>query len=188
MLFEIKRWITGSVLFTLECGSLKLCVEAAVEAGANLDGANLRGANLDGANLRGANLDGANLRGANLRGANLDGANLRGANLDGANLRGANLDGANLRGANLDGAKLIGKRPILQIGPLGSRCDYLVSYITDAGIKVQAGCFFGSLAEFAQKVKDTHGENEYGREYAAAIVMIDAHAAIWTPAKIEEAA
>jgi uncharacterized protein YjbI with pentapeptide repeats len=153
MLFEIKRWITGSVLFTLECGSLKLCVEAAVEAGANLDGANLRGANLDGANLRGANLD-----------------------------------GANLRGANLDGAKLIGKRPILQIGPLGSRCDYLVSYITDAGIKVQAGCFFGSLAEFAQKVKDTHGENEYGREYAAAIVMIDAHAAIWTPAKIEEAA
>ena len=35
---------------------------------------------------------------------------------------GAYLDGANLDGANLTGANLVGNRPILQIGPIGSRC------------------------------------------------------------------
>ena len=59
MKFEIKNRWTGSVIFSLETESLKLCVEAAVKSGANL-----RGANLDGANLGGANLDGANLGGA----------------------------------------------------------------------------------------------------------------------------
>ena len=86
MKIEIKHRSNSSVLFSIEIGSLKLAVEAAVKAGANLDGANLYGANLDGANLYGANLDGANLYGANLYGANLYGANLTRANLDGANL------------------------------------------------------------------------------------------------------
>ncbi len=106
MKFEIKHRFNGSVLFSLECESLKACVVAAVGEGANLRGANLRGANLRVANLRDANLEGANLRGANLRGANLTGANLRVANLEGANLRGANLTGAYLEGANLEGANL----------------------------------------------------------------------------------
>ena len=120
--------------------------------------------------------DGANLDGANLAGANLDGAYLAGANLAGANLA-----GANLAGANLDGANLAGNRPILQIGPIGSRCAYLVSYITDAGIKVRAGCFFGSIEEFEAACAKTHGDNDHGKEYAAAVAMIRAHAAIWTP-------
>ena len=63
-LFEIKNRFTGSVIFSLECASMKICVEAAFSAGANLRGANLVGAYLRGANLRGANLDGANLVGA----------------------------------------------------------------------------------------------------------------------------
>lgn len=49
MKFEIKHRFSGSVLFSLECGSLKLCVEAAVKGGADLRGANLRGADLGGA-------------------------------------------------------------------------------------------------------------------------------------------
>ncbi len=102
---------TGAVLFELECASLKLCVEAAINSGVDLRGASLDGASLERANLRGAilciaNLRGANLRGANLDGANLDGVYLQGANLDGAFLRNANLRNANLRGANLDGAIL----------------------------------------------------------------------------------
>ena len=63
-LFEIKSRFTGSVLFSLETDSLKLCVEAAVKARANLAGANLADANLAGANLADANLAGANLEGA----------------------------------------------------------------------------------------------------------------------------
>ena len=106
-LYEITSWFDESVLFSLECASLQLCVEAAVSAKVNLDRANLHGANLDGANLHGANLIRARLDGANLYGANLDGANLIAANLYGANLHGANLHGARLDGARLIGASLV---------------------------------------------------------------------------------
>jgi hypothetical protein len=81
MIFEIKNRFTGSVIFSLETESIKLCVEAAWKSGANLGGAYLSGANLGGANLSGANLSGANLSGANLSGANLGEAYLSGANL-----------------------------------------------------------------------------------------------------------
>ena len=104
------------------------------------------------------------------------------ADLGGADLRGAYLVGADLGGADLGGKKLVGARPLLVIGPIGSRSDYLHAYITDAGVMVRAGCFEGSRDEFVAAVSETHGDNEHGREYAAALAMIDAHAAIWTPA------
>ena len=110
------------------------------------------------------------------------GADLFGANLSGANLSRADLSGANLFGANLqDKSKTIGDRPIFQLGPLGSRCAYLVAYLTDQGIRIQAGCFFGPLSEFRAKVKGTHGSTVHGKEYAAAIKLIEAHARLWTP-------
>ena len=56
---QIKSRFNGSVLFEGKFGSLKLCVEAAVEARADLAGADLAGANLARANLAGANLAGA---------------------------------------------------------------------------------------------------------------------------------
>ena len=59
MLIEIKHRTTGSVLFSRECGSLKLAVEAAVKIRAYLRGADLRGVNLRGADLDGADLEGA---------------------------------------------------------------------------------------------------------------------------------
>ena len=110
-------------------------------------------------------------------GANLAGAYLARANLDGANLAGANLDGANLDGEE----KLTGERPIIQIGPIGSRCAYLVAYLTDGGIRIRAGCFFGTKKEFVAKVKETHGDNEHAQEYKAALKLIDLHAKLWTP-------
>jgi uncharacterized protein YjbI with pentapeptide repeats len=108
MKIDIKSWFTGSVLFSLETESLRLCVEAAVKSGANLSGANLYGANLYGADLSRANLYGANLSRANLSGADLSGANLSRANLSGADLSRANLYGANLSAGNLSGANLYG--------------------------------------------------------------------------------
>ena len=84
MKFEIKSRFDQSVLFSVEVGSLKLAVEAAVKQSANLYGANLSSADLSSANLRGAKLYGANLRGANLSSANLRGAKLYGANLSSA--------------------------------------------------------------------------------------------------------
>jgi len=154
-LYEIKHRITGAVLFSMECDSLKIAVETAVGtdtnlAGANLADTNLRGANLAGANLRGANLAGINLVGANLVDANLNDAYLRGGNLTCANLVDANLNAANLadaylRGANLTGVKIrsnitISKKPI-QI--TGSRWNII---IWDE--HMQIGCEFHSLADW----------------------------------------
>lgn len=96
MLYEIKRWDNGEIIFSHECDSRKICVEAAVKSRANLSGANLSGANLYGADLSRANLSRADLSRANLSCAYLYGANLSGAYLYGANLYGAYLPGANL--------------------------------------------------------------------------------------------
>ena len=61
MKFEIKQRFTGAVLFSLECDSFKLCIEAAVKERANLAGAYLAEAYLAGANLADAYLADANL-------------------------------------------------------------------------------------------------------------------------------
>ena len=153
--------------------------------GANLGAANLGGAKLVGANLNGANLNGANLGAANLGGANLGAANLGGAKLVGANLVGANLGGANLVGANLVGANLVGERPIFMVGPIGSRSDYLTAYATGTGICIRAGCFFGTVDEFRDALAKKHGDNQHATEYLAALVLIEAHAAIWAPVAAE---
>ena len=179
--FEIKNRYTGAVIYSGGGESLWDVVVAAVKRGANLGGADLRGAYLGGANLGGAYLGGADLSGANLGCADLRNAYLRNAYLGGAYLSGANLSGADLRGANLRGQTPAGDRPILQIGPIGSRSDYLAAYLTAAGVYVQAGCFFGTLDEFRGAVSEKHGDSAHGREYRAAISMIEAHAAIWMP-------
>ena len=105
MKFEFKSRFDLKILFTYEAENIRLALEMAVKARANLGGANLGGADLGGANL-----GGANLRGANLRGANLREADLRDANLGGADLRDADLGGANLRDADLGGADLVGAK------------------------------------------------------------------------------
>ena len=199
---QIKHRYTGAVLFEGEAGmTTRAMLEKATTAKADLYEANLRGADLRGANLRGADLYGAdlyraNLRGADLGGANLGGADLRGADLGGANLGGADLGGADLYGANLGGAdlggadlrgadlgetfgKLIAGQPFFQCGPIGSRSDYLQSFITDKGIVIKAGCFTGFLDAFVAAVEKTHGDSDHGKEYAMAVLMIEAHAAIW---------
>ena len=148
-------------------------------AGARAD---LRCADLYGADLYGADLYGANLRGADLRGADLGGADLGGANLCGADLRGADLYGADLRGK-----KLAGARPFIQIGPIGSRSDYLQAFVTDRGLMIRAGCFFGARDQFELRIVETHGDNEHAQEYRAALALIDAHAKLW-PADAVDAA
>ncbi len=97
-------------------------------------------------------------------------------------------DRADLRGADLSGNRLVGERPLLLIGPIGSRDDYLSAWLADAGVLVTAGCFHGTLDEFRAAVEATHGNNEHGREYAAAIALIEAHAAVWAEPAVAEAA
>ena len=213
MKIEIKH-INGSILYTAEIADacpgwrrMRDAIETAVRGkadlrgaylgGANLGSANLGSANLGGANLRGANLGGAYLNGANLSGAYLGGVNLRDANLRGANLGGANLGGAYLNGANLSGAylddahlngdtKLTGARPIVMMGPIGSRNDTLMVFRTDAGLRVQTGCFFGTDAEFLARVAETHGRSRHAADYEAAMRFAVASLADEMDAAIDE--
>lgn len=153
MTIKIKHRYTGAVLFTH-----------------------------DGANLYGANLSGVNLSGANLSGANLYGVNLSGADLYGADLSGADLSGANLYGAEIRNLTLVGERPLLAIGPIGSESRTVFVWLTTDGLRIQAGCFFGTRDEFAERLVKTHGDNKHAQEYTAALVLIDMHAKLWTPA------
>ena len=156
---------------------MRAALETACLSGANLNGANLSGANLDGAYLRGANLSGAYMSGAHMSGANFSRANL-----DGTYLRGAYLDGACLSSAYLGGAKnLIGDRPVFTLGPIGSRCEYFTAYLTDKGVYLHAGCFFGTVAEFVARLEREHGTNKHWQEYSAALALIECHARLWTP-------
>ena len=180
-------YLTGANLAGANLAGANLAganLDGAYLARANLAGANLAGVNLDGVNLAGVNLDGANLAGAYLTGAYLTGANLAGANLDGAYLTGAYLARANLAGANLAGALLVGERPIFQIGPIGSRCAYFTAYLTSEGVKLRAGCFFGTVDEFTAKLSEEHGDNVHAKEYRAALDLIHHHAGLWTPPKV----
>ena len=179
---QIKSFF-GTVLFEFskENNTIKDTLIEAVKQNANLRGADLRGADLRGANLGGANLGGADLGGANLGGANLGGADLGDANLGGADLGDANLGGANLGGADLGGAnlgdagKLSSVNDILIVGPLGSRSAYTQIYRTEQGLFVKCGCFFGTIDDFATKVKETHGDNEHSKAYTRLIAYAKAH-------------
>ena len=130
--------------------------------------------------LSSADLRGADLRGADLRSANLSSADLRGANLSSANLYGANLRCADLRGAELsDVLTLVGDRPFFTIGPIGSRSDYIQSFITNNGVIIKTGCFNGSIDDFERAVVDTHGGSNHATEYQSAITLIRKHAELW---------
>ena len=158
MKIEIKCRFTGSVLFehSVKDNSIKLTVIAAVEKKVSLRGADLRG---------------ADLRGAYLRGADLRGAYLRGADLSGADLRGAILN---------DGSKVDdGPRPFVYFGLFGSDERELIAFRTDKGIRIQTGCFFGTVEEFTAAVEKKHGDNEHGQEYAAVIALVKLHFKLW---------
>ena len=146
-------------------------------AGTAASRANLDGANLDGANLARADLTDAHLTDAYLRGANLADAYLRGANLAGANLTGAYLAGANLDGANLDGAS-----DILAVGPLGAKGRLIYAVRHPDGVRIQAGCFWGTAAEIraaiAVRYADGTGREAHRAAYLGAVDLIEAWAAL----------
>jgi hypothetical protein len=104
---EIKSWVDGSPLHTVEAGNIKQALEILSKNRASLVKADLLKADLAGANLAQTDLSYANLSWANLRGADLSGAILVSAKLINAGLSKADLSGANLLGANLAGANLV---------------------------------------------------------------------------------
>ena len=45
----------------------------------------------------------------------------------------------------------------------------------DGTVLVNCGCFSGTLAEFEAKVRETHEDSKYAREYLAAIECVKIH-------------
>ena len=60
------------------------------------------------------------------------------------------------------------------ISNFGSRKNNKTTFFKckDKSIKVKCGCFNGTLDEFRTKVKETHGDNKYAKEYLSAIEMV----------------
>ena len=87
------------------------------------------------------------------------------------NLRSANLRYANLSYADLSYAK--NTLDFISISRIGSRNDCLSAIKwTENKIEILTGCYRGKLAEFEEKVKEVHGDNEHGKAYIKAIDLI----------------
>ena len=159
MKIEIKSRFSLEVLFSHECedNSVAITLAAAINAKADLRGADLHGANLYGADLRSADLRSADLRSANLYGADLG-----------------------------DAGKLTGDRPYFAVGPIGSRQDVLTAFQTEKGVFLRAGCFFGTVEAFRDKLQGEHGDDVHAIEYRAALVLVEAHYAAWPATVVEE--
>ena len=73
-------------------------------------------------------------------------------------------------------AKVSKSSHILVVGPLGSRGGFTTFVRTKNGrILVSCGCFLGSIDEFLDKVKETHGDSKYAKEYRAAAELAKIH-------------
>ena len=108
-----------------------------------------------------------------LSGADLSRADLSWADLSGADLSGADLSWADLSGAIVaDGYALVGRRPVLQLGPLGSRSATLIAFRTDKGLMLRTGCFFGATEQFTDAVRETHEDGTHAADYMAALYFI----------------
>ena len=73
-------------------------------------------------------------------------------------------------------AKVSGNADYLVIGPIGSRNDITTFFKTaNNDIKVSCGCFTGNIEEFLEKVNETHGNNNYAKEYKTAVEIAKIH-------------
>ena len=69
-------------------------------------------------------------------------------------------------------ARVDGNTRLLTIGAIGSREDTTTfCYAVGGKIQVDCGCFRGTIEAFAEKVKETHGDNKYAKQYGLAIEL-----------------
>ena len=63
----------------------------------------------------------------------------------------------------------------MPIGPIGSRNDFVTFTRDKSGeIFASVGCFYGNIAEFRAKVKETHGESRHAKTYLMAADLAEA--------------
>ena len=73
-------------------------------------------------------------------------------------------------------AKIYNTKDYCIITGFGSRLSATTFFrCKDDEIRVNCGCFNGTLDEFRDKVKETHKDNKYAKEYLLAIDMVKVH-------------
>ena len=73
-------------------------------------------------------------------------------------------------------ARISGDADYLYLKGLGSENRNTTFFkCVDGHIHVSCGCFSGNLAEFETKVKKTHGDSKYAKEYLACIEVVKIH-------------
>ena len=75
-----------------------------------------------------------------------------------------------------DNAEVYGNADIATISGFGSEYRTTTFFRTkNDEIAVKCGCFYGTLAEFREKVKETHGDNRYAKEYLMIADLMEMH-------------
>ena len=73
-------------------------------------------------------------------------------------------------------ADIKSKDDIIWLTGLGSENRTTTIFRTkEGGVRVPCGCFSGDLAAFEAKVKETHGDSKYAREYLSLIETAKIH-------------
>jgi len=73
-------------------------------------------------------------------------------------------------------AEVCGNADIATISGFGSEYRTTTFFRTkNDEIAVKCGCFYGTLAEFREKVKETHGDNRYAKEYLMIADLMEMH-------------
>ena len=73
-------------------------------------------------------------------------------------------------------AEVYGDADIATISGFGSEYRTTTFFRTkNDEIAVKCGCFYGTLAEFREKVKETHGDNRYAKEYLMIADLMEMH-------------
>jgi len=72
-------------------------------------------------------------------------------------------------------ARVSDNASIMWISKIGSRNGTTTFFRSKLGIEVSCGCFFGTIDQFAEKVGQTHGDNEHGKAYRLAIEIARLH-------------
>ena len=73
-------------------------------------------------------------------------------------------------------AEVCGNADIATISGFGSEYRTTTFFRTKNNeIAVKCGCFYGTLAGFREKVKETHGDNRYAKEYLMIADLMEMH-------------
>lgn len=72
-------------------------------------------------------------------------------------------------------AEVFGNADYITIKGLGSKYRNTTIFRTKENIAVKCGCFYGTLTEFVDKVKETHGNSKFAKEYLALVDLVKIH-------------